>query len=164
MALEKVISGGQTGIDRYALDVAVAFSLPIGGACPKDRLSEDGAIPDRYPLVELSVRAYPPRTRKNIQDSDGTLILFEKFAGGSSLTRSMCLKHEKPYRLVDLKKGDQVDIPGCVAWIKENNIKTLNVAGNRESKLSKDAQFTAYQFLNRVFGEFGTINESYTPT
>ena len=69
----RLISGGQTGVDRAALDVALALGLPVGGGCPKGRRAEDGRIPDRYPLVETPERNYPARTRRNIEESDGTL-------------------------------------------------------------------------------------------
>ena len=69
----KIISGGQTGVDRAALDVGLTLGLPVGGWCPKDRRAEDGRIPDRYPLVETPERNYQARTRRNVEDSDGTL-------------------------------------------------------------------------------------------
>jgi hypothetical protein len=74
--LEKIISGGQTGVDRGALDAALEASFPCGGWCPKGRKAEDGPIPARYPLKEMDGPAYRLRTERNVRDSDGTLILF----------------------------------------------------------------------------------------
>ena len=71
--LDKLITGGQTGVDRAALDVGLALGLPVGGWCPKGRRAEDGIIPDRYPLTETPERNYQARTRRNVEDSDGTL-------------------------------------------------------------------------------------------
>ena len=83
----KIISGGQTGADRAALDVALTLSLPIGGWCPQGRRAEDGVIPDRYPLLETPERNYQARTRRKIEDSDGTLILnLGQLGGGTALT------------------------------------------------------------------------------
>src|SRR5262245_50786528 len=74
-AVTKIVSGGQTGADRAALDVALELGLPCGGWCPRGRLAEDGPIASKYPLQETQSRDYPPRTKRNVQDSDGTLIL-----------------------------------------------------------------------------------------
>src|SRR5262245_51361441 len=73
--ISKIVSGGQTGVDRAALDVALELGIPCGGWCPKGRLAEDGPIPERYPLKETTLRVYPQRTEWNVRDSDGTLVL-----------------------------------------------------------------------------------------
>ena len=73
--LRRIVSGGQTGVDRAALDVGLAWGLPIGGWCPRGRTAEDGPIPARYPLRETESAKYDVRTRRNVRDSDGTLIL-----------------------------------------------------------------------------------------
>src|SRR5437870_9182944 len=101
--LTKIISGGQTGVDRAALDVALELGLPCGGWCPKRRRAEDGPIPERYPLTETSSRAYPQRTRCNVLDSDGTLILTRgRPTGGTALTIQIAAESGKPYFVVDL--------------------------------------------------------------
>jgi hypothetical protein len=90
MALTKIISGGQTGVDRAALDAASAVGFPCGGWCPADRKAEDGPIPERYPMSLLTERGYRLRTLKNVQTSDGTAILFNQtLSGGTKLTRDM---------------------------------------------------------------------------
>jgi len=84
----RVVSGGQTGVDRGALDAALERGVPCGGWCPAGRLAEDGVIPARYPVTELRGAGYDERTRKNVEDSDGTLIVtFGRATGGTARTR-----------------------------------------------------------------------------
>lgn len=130
--LEQVISGGQTGVDRAALDAALSLHIPVGGWCPKGRRSEDGYIPDRYPLQETPSTDYKLRTEWNVRDSDGTLVLTAgKATGGTALTITTAEKHKKPCLVLDLA---EMPAPGAVAqWIEANRIRTLNVAGPRES-------------------------------
>ena len=89
--LRKIISGGQSGVDRAALDAALAAGLELGGWCPKGRRAEDGPIADRYPLNETDCESYATRTRWNVRDSDATLILCDaEPAGGTALTIECC--------------------------------------------------------------------------
>ena len=95
--LDKIISGGQTGVDRAALDVALALGLAVGGGCPKGRRAEDGIIPDRYPLTETPEPNYEARTRRNVEDADGTLILNRgKLDGGTALTAATPARSASP--------------------------------------------------------------------
>ena len=131
--LDKIISGGQTGVDRAALDVALALGLPVGGWCPKGRRAEDGRIPDRYPLTETPERNYQTRTRRNIEDADGTLILnLGKLDGGTALTVKLARQIGKPCLIVALEEG--IEPTAFRAWLDANHITALNVAGPRESK------------------------------
>ena len=87
--LTRIVSGGQTGVDRAALDVALELSIPCGGWCPKGRKAEDGALPARYPLKETPSEEYAQRTTWNVRDSDGTLILTHGApTGGTGTFRS----------------------------------------------------------------------------
>jgi hypothetical protein len=132
--VEKIISGGQTGVDRAALDMALELGIPCGGWCPKDRKSEDGPIPQRYPLRETGSASYPVRTAKNMQDSDGTLVLtMGSPMGGTALTIKLAKEKRKPFLVFDPKKekGDPLFIGN---WILTNQIKILNIAGPRESE------------------------------
>ncbi len=96
--LHKLISGGQTGVDRAALEVGLALDLAVGGGCPQGRRAEDERIPDRYPLVETPERNYEARTRRNIEDADGTLILnLGKLDGGTALTADHAQRIGKPW-------------------------------------------------------------------
>jgi predicted Rossmann-fold nucleotide-binding protein len=74
--IERLVSGGQTGVDRAALDVAIACGIPHGGWCPRGRISEAGPIPAHYQLTETDSFKYWVRTERNVIDSDATLILF----------------------------------------------------------------------------------------
>jgi hypothetical protein len=141
----KIISGGQTGVDRAALDVALELGIECGGFCPKGRRSEDGIIPEKYPLIETSTNQYPERTQLNVKTSDGTLMLIDKEADrGTTLTISLCKLHHKPFMVIDLSNEDQKR--DLLQWIKENKINVLNLAGSRES-FSPGIWKKAYQFL-----------------
>ncbi len=129
----KIVSGGQTGVDRAALDVALALGLPVGGWCPRGRRAEDGRIPDRYPLVETPERNYQTRTRRNVEDSDGTLILNQgPLDGGTALTVDDARQGGKPCLVVALETG--IEPAAFRAWLAAHRITVLNVAGPRESK------------------------------
>lgn len=130
--LSKVISGGQTGVDRAALDVALAGGLQIGGWCPKGRLAEDGTIPMIYPLQETPSPQYAQRTQWNVRDADGTLILTcNEPTGGTALTIHTAQRLHKPFRVIDLMTPE--DPRDVASWISHMDITILNVAGHRES-------------------------------
>lgn len=130
--LMKIISGGQTGVDRAALDAAVAAGIPVGGWCPRGRLAEDGAISPEYPLQETASRLYQERTGLNVMDSDGTLILAGKIlSGGTALTKSFAYRYAKP--LLVINPADSAAAGKIRKWLTANNIRILNVAGPRES-------------------------------
>jgi hypothetical protein len=146
----KIISGGQTGVDRAALDVAIELGIPHGGWCPKGRLAEDGPIPDRYQLSETESADYPARTERNVADSDATLILYRgRIAGGTDLTLRLAKQLRRPWLAVDLDGNP--DPAEVSAWLKRENIEILNVAGPRESQSPGIGQF-AKEFLLNVFG------------
>jgi len=133
--IEKIISGGQTGADRAALDAAMELGIPHGGWVPKGRLSEDGPIPDKYNLKEMPTDSYPERTEKNVLESDGTLILAHGLlTGGSALTKALADKHRRPCLNIDLNIIPAFKAATLITtWIELNKIKTLNVAGPRAS-------------------------------
>ncbi len=152
--IERVVSGGQTGVDRAALDAALARGLTCGGWCPKGRRAEDGAIPNRYPLTETESADYRLRTQRNVSDSDGTLILaIGELTGGTALTRDIALAQAKPLLLVDLDTPSPTRT--VCEWIQENNIRRLNVAGPRES-LRPGIADRAREFLLILFAEAGS--------
>jgi hypothetical protein len=134
--LTKIISGGQTGADQAALDVAIKLNIPHGGWIPKGRKTEDGILPEKYHLQEMPTSSYPKRTEKNILDSDGTLIFSRgKLTGGSALTRKLAKQHNLPWLQIDLDKAGVIEtVLQITVWIEKNNIQILNVAGPRESK------------------------------
>jgi len=104
----KVISGGQTSVDRAALDAAMESGLAVGGFCPKGRKAEDGKVPSIYRLEELKSASYQQRTERNVIESEGTLILALKrpLAGGTEKTRKFTLQHSQPARIIELDKAD----------------------------------------------------------
>ena len=152
----KIISGGQTGVDRAALDVALELGISCGGFCPKGRKSEDGTIPEKYPLTETQTDQYPERTELNVKAGDGTLILLAGTADrGTQLTIELCKRHDKPCVVVNLEK-ESVNVK---SWLEKNNILVLNIAGNRES-ISPGIHEKAYRFLLETLNDFADTNSS----
>ena len=136
MRIEKIVSGGQTGADRAALDVAIRHGVKHGGWCPHGRRAEDGRISSRYALRELPGGGYRQRTEQNVIDSDGTLILnLGELDGGSLETLAFAQKHARPQLLLQLDSGvghRQTEL--VRTWLGEQQLAVLNVAGPRESK------------------------------
>lgn len=140
----RVISGGQTGVDRAALDVALARGVPCGGWCPAGRRAEDGPIPDRYPLKTTSSSDYAERTLANVRDSDATLILqtdtaksqSDAMSRGTSLTADYAKQYGRPLYTAELATGESnaVHCKFIYDWIGRHEISVLNIAGPRESE------------------------------
>ena len=144
--IEKIISGGQTGADRGAIDAALKYGFPYGGWIPKGRLTEYGPLPDEYQLKEMPTKNYPDRTEKNVLASDGTVIITHgKLTEGSALTKKFAQKYKRPYLHIDLNKT-----PAFIAaseinnWVIKHGIEILNVAGPRASKDPKIYEDTTY--------------------
>lgn len=133
----RIVSGGQTGVDRAGLEAAIALGIQHGGWCPAGRLAEDGSVPSRYELTEMSSPDYPTRTEQNVIDSDATLILYEgRLKGGTLLTRRICQRQSKPYLLVKLGRDPVIDAVADVQrWLGDHRPDSLNVAGPRESSV-----------------------------
>lgn len=134
--LRKIISGGQTGVDQAALDVAINFGIPHGGWIPKGRKTEAGKLPDKYKLKEMSSSSYPKRTEQNVIDSDATLIISHgQLTGGSLLTLEFAEQHKKERLHIDLGINRGFSAAQLIqSWIVLNDIKVLNVAGPRASE------------------------------
>jgi hypothetical protein len=146
----KIISGGQTGVDRATLDAALTLGIRCGGWCPKGRKAEDGPIPERYPLQETDSTSYPVRTEMNVRDSDGTLILtWGKPTGGSALTVRLARRHKKPSLVIDLQQS--ADPSSFRNWLEKKQIGVLNVAGPRESEYPGIYRL-AFRFLLNALG------------
>ncbi len=149
--IERIVSGGQTGVDRAALDAAIALGLPVGGWCPKGRRAEDGVIDPRYPLIETPDEQYAQRTAWNVRDSDGTLVLlFDNPSPGTNVTIEEANALGKALLLVDLTTNpEEMEILG---WLEANGILVLNVAGPRESE-APGIYEAARAFLDDIFGK-----------
>ncbi len=116
----------------WALDAAIQSGVPHGGWCPKGRLAEDGTIPSQYQLRESPSPQYAVRTRQNVLDSSGTLILCRgPLHGGTELTRRLAQRHGKPCQVVDLV--DDPNVGSVADWVRQQRLEVLNVAGPRES-------------------------------
>ena len=142
--LNKIISGGQTGVDRAALDAALAASFPCGGWCPEDRRAEDGILSERYPLTPLPGGGYAERTRKNLMEAEGTVVIyFGDLEGGTELTAYLCMKNSRPYKLID---GDEVPVERAIQllaqFVRERKLAVLNVAGPRASSRPQGYAYT----------------------
>jgi hypothetical protein len=155
--LEKIISGGQTGADRAALDFAIRRKILHGGWVPKGRLAEDGPVHKKYKLTEMPTDSYQEGTEQNVIDSDGTVIFSHgKLTGGSAYTEKMAKKHERPYLHVDL--NEHAVLPAALEilnWLDEHGIKVLNVAGPRASKDPK-----IYKLVKEILESLIILNAS----
>ena len=126
-------SGGQSGVDRAALDAALELGIRCGGWCPKGRRAEDGPIDLKYPLKEHSSSGYLERTLENILDSDGTLILeSDCLTGGTKQTKVLAEENCKPFLVIN--PNDISKVKDVVNWINMFSISEMNIAGPRESK------------------------------
>ena len=132
----KIISGGQTGVDRAALDAALACGVACGGRCPEGRLAEDGPIAAHYPLTEMQGAGYVERTLQNVLDSDGTVIICRgALEGGTAVTRQFCIEHRKNFVVIDASRFSAEQAHRTIAeFVRRHHIASLNVAGPRASK------------------------------
>ena len=151
----KIISGGQTGVDRAALDVALEHGIESGGWCPTGRLDEFGRIPDRYPLKELDSGGFTERTLHNVKDSEGTVIIYPgKLDGGTEQTVRFCAQEQRPHKLIDASTMSVEEAAQAISdFVRKNKIDILNVAGPRQSEWADgyDYAFRALdEFLNSI--------------
>lgn len=137
--ITKVISGGQTGIDRLGLEIAKSLNIPTGGTAPPNYWTEDGSDKSlrEFGLVCLphqsdSKKVYPLRTEQNVINSDGTVYFKNSTdSAGFRCTRNYASKHNKPF-IVNPSKEE------FSKWLEKHHISILNVAGNRGSKVNND--------------------------
>lgn len=132
----KIVSGGQTGVDRAALDVALKHGLECGGWCPAGRWAEDGAIPARYPVRELPGAGVAERTRQNVSDSDATVIFCGgEPRGGTAVTIRCCQRLHRSHIVIDASQTDAADAVSTLnTFLRDNAIDVLNIAGPRASE------------------------------
>ena len=134
--IKRIVSGGQTGVDRAALDVAIKLGIAHGGWIPHGRLTESGPLPQKYHLKETSSSQYSVRTEKNVVDADGTLIISHgPLTGGTEYTREMVIRHNRPWLHMDLNQMAAFHAATAINnWILQKEIEILNVAGPRASE------------------------------
>ncbi len=142
--LRRIVSGGQTGVDRAALDAALARDFPCGGWCPHGRWSEDGPIPGRYPLRETDSPDPAERTEANVRDSDATVVIANgPPAGGTRLTAELALRLGRPLCRIDIGR---VDVAGAIellaGFVEAQAVGVLNVAGPRRSQAPEAEEMT----------------------
>lgn len=154
LRVRRLVSGGQTGVDRAALDAARECGLGLGGWCPRGRRAEDGRVPDAYPLRETRTADYRERTRRNVLTSDATLVLTRGMpTGGTAYTLGVARRADKPSLVIDL--DDPPAFETVRGWLAANHVAALNVAGPRES-LQPGIHEQARAFLRRLLAEDDT--------
>jgi hypothetical protein len=148
----KILSGGQTGADRAALDFAIARGIPHGGWCPKSRVAEDGPIPNRYQLIETPEADYAQRTEWNVRDADGTVIfsIAETLKGGSLQTARFATHHQKPCLHLSRLTAGAAAAKTLEEFLQTRSIKVLNIAGPRQSEEPEIASFVT-SILQELF-------------
>jgi hypothetical protein len=147
----KIISGGQTGVDRAAIDVALEHGTECGGWCPAGRLDEFGKIPDHYPMQELQDGGFTERTLQNVKDSDGTVVIYPgELRGGTEQTVRFCIDLKRPHQLIDASKLSVDGAAKLIAdFVRENKIGILNIAGPRQSEWP-----VGYEYATRTLDIF----------
>lgn len=140
----QIVLGGQTGVDRAALDAAITCGLPCRGWCPADRRAEDGIIPEHYPLQAAAKPGYRERTIRNVLDSDGTVLIYHgTLSGGTEETLRLCLQLRRPYRLIDAREIVALRGAELVAeFVEQHGIKSLNLAGPRAGNWPGGYEYT----------------------
>ena len=151
----KIISGGQTGVDRAALDAALKHGIDCGGWCPAGRLDEFCRIPDRYPVKELEEGSFAERTLQNVKDSDGTVVIyFNELRAGTEYTVYCCKQLQRPRKLINAANVSPQDAAKLIVdFVGEHKIDILNVAGPRQSEWPEGYEyaFRALEiFLNLI--------------
>jgi hypothetical protein len=149
----KIISGGQTGVDRAALDLALKHGIECGGWCPAGRLDEFGRIPDQYPVQELAAGGFTERTLQNVKDSDGTVTIYPgKLSGGTEQTVRFCNELQRPHQLIEASRLSVEDAARLIAdFVRKNKIDVLNVAGPRQSEWAEGYDYT-FRALDCLLG------------
>lgn len=145
----KIISGGQTGIDRAALDVALKHGVECGGWCPTGRLDEFGRIPERYPLTELSEGGFAERTLANVCDAQASVIFyFRELGGGTKYAVECCRELQRPHRLIDAAQTSPEEAAKSISdFAREHKIDILGVGGPRQSEWAGGYDY-AYRALD----------------
>jgi hypothetical protein len=159
LLVKKIISGGQTGADRAALDFAIANGIPHGGWCPRGRLAEDEAIDARYELSETPSSNYAQRTEWNVRDSDATVIFSIRpwLTGGSRKTAQFARQYRKPWLQLSAQRDGRNAPKKLAEFLAKTPTAILNVAGPRASEAPRVAEFVS-KILSKVIPAATTIS------
>jgi len=159
--LAKIISGGQTGVDRAAIDAALKRGIECGGWCPAGRLDEFGKIPEHYPLKEMERGSFSERTLQNVKDSDGTVIIFRgELRGGTKQTTEFCESEKRPYQLIDADRVAVNEASKLISkFVRENGVRILNVAGPRASEWAEGYDY-AFGVVDRFLSDSPRVIQS----
>ena len=161
----KIISGGQTGVDRAALDVALRHGIECGGWCPTGRLDEFGKIPDHYPVHELQDGGFTERTLQNVRDSDGTVVVYSgELRGGTEQTVRFCVELQRPHQLIDASRVPAEEAVKLITdFVRKNGIEVLNVAGPRQSEWTEGYDYACRSleaFVNSITSRSKSMSKS----
>ena len=160
----KIVSGGQTGVDRAALDAAMIHHIECGGWCPQGRLDESGRIPEKYPVKELPNGGFAERTAANVHDSDGTVIFHCGELGcGTEYTVECCAEQKRPRVLLDAEMVAPGEAGKIIKYFVQTvRIETLNIAGPRQSEWSGgyDYAFAALEKFFELEGKQASVDVS----
>ncbi|QGY43436.1 molybdenum cofactor carrier [Maribellus comscasis] len=161
IACQKTISGGQTGVDRGALDACLINNFAYGGWCPKGRMAEDGRIDIKYKLNETEESNYSSRTYKNARDSNATLIITNSaLKGGTLLTQQIATQMKKPVLILFPEKPDSKDsLLKMITFIQNNNVSTLNIPGPRKSEWIQGYQYS-FQLVSDLIKKIQKIQQN----
>jgi hypothetical protein len=154
----KIISGGQTGVDRAALDVALKHGIECGGWCPAGRLDEFGKIPGKYPLTELPDGNFDKRTLQNVRDSEATVAMYDvDLRGGTKYAIECCEQLKRPYLLIDAATISPEEAAKLIVdLVHKHKIHILGVGGPRASEWPG-----GYDYAFRALEKF--LTRSVTP-
>ncbi|MEW6302071.1 MAG: putative molybdenum carrier protein [Verrucomicrobiota bacterium] len=159
----RIISGGQTGADRAALDFALEQGIPHGGWCPKGRLAEDGPISRRYRLRQTPGAEYLQRTEWNVRDADATVIISvaRELSGGSLATQQFARLHHKPCLHLVGQRPMAANARRLQQFVRRHRVKVLNVAGPRASH-EPGAALLVKQILTAAFARGSKTTKAKT--
>jgi hypothetical protein len=158
----RIVSGGQTGADRAALDAARALGIPTGGWVPRGRAAEDGPLPDAYRGMTETASPDPAvRTEWNVRDSHATLLLSHgSLTGGSAFTRACAKRWSRPLLHLDLRARSAESAEAALRdWLEALAPRILNVAGPRASE-DPEIYAEAHRLLLRVLAARGPDADS----
>ena len=150
----RMVTGGQTGVDRAMLDFCLDHGISCGGWCPQNRKAEDGTIDLKYPVKELPKASYRKRTAANVKESDATVIIYHnEMDGGTLKSFEFAQKEKRPFLLLDMSVMDPFQASGKLQkFIQRYHPEILNFSGPRHSEWP-EGYGNCYAILQQTFGQ-----------